>query len=263
MTQPKWWDATIKKESVDLSKLMETLDEECDRYVIGEEVGKDGYEHYQVRMVCKKPKELSTVHNMLARSNPTYAGWISPTSREGRNFNYCEKEGRFIRSWEKALRRFATIELDDWQAQLQEIWKHQNERQVDVLYDPQGAIGKTYFSKYMVATHQAEYVPPIGDAMDLMAFALEKPAKAYIFDMPRCESVKQKKGMWSAVEQIKNGFLYDKRYKFRSMWIEPPRVLVMCNELPEMDTLSQDRWRIYHTEKWGDTRVLLPYEVTE
>ena len=57
--------------------------------------------------------------------------------------------------------------------------------------------------------------------MDFMAFAMAKPDKAYIFDMPRTESVKQRKGMWSAIEQIKNGYLYDKRYQFRDMWIDP------------------------------------------
>lgn len=259
MTQPKWWDATIKAESVDLNELMNVLDKECDRYVIGKETGADGYKHYQIRMVCKVPKEMSTVHNMLQRNNPNCQGWVTPTSKEGRNFNYCEKEGDFIRSWEKALRSWATIELKDWQAQLKEIWKYQNEREVDVLFDPVGNIGKTVFAKHMVATHSATYVPPIGDAQDLMAFALEKPAKAYIFDMPRSESVKQKKGMWSAIEQIKNGYLYDKRYKFRDAWIDPPRVLVMCNELPEMDSLSSDRWRFYEVKQWGRESLLLPY----
>lgn len=261
MTQPKWWDATVKAESVDLDKLMSTLDRECDRYVIGKETGADGYKHYQIRMVCKVPKELSTVHNMLARDNPYCQGWVTPTSQEGRNFNYCEKEGDFIRSWEKALRRFATLELNDWQAQLKEIWEHENERQCTVVYEPNGNVGKTYFAKHMVATHRAEYVPPMGDAMDLMAFALEKPARAYIFDMPRSESVKQKKGMWSAVEQIKNGFIYDKRYKFRSTWIEPPKVLVFCNEEPPTETLSLDRWRLYTIQKWGESALLMPWEV--
>lgn len=263
MTDPKWWDMTLKKGTFEVSNLMEVLDRECERYVIGEEVGEGGYEHYQIRAVFKVPKAMSTVHNVLKEASEIIEGWVTPTSQNGRNFNYCEKEGKFIRSWEKALRKFASLELNDWQCQLQEIWKHQNERQCDVLYNESGNIGKTYFAKYMQATHQAQYVPPMGDAQDLMAFALEKPAKAYIFDMPRCESVKQKKGMWSAVEQIKNGYLYDKRYKFRDAWIEPPRVLVMCNELPDMESLSADRWRIYTVEQMGKESLLMPYEVTE
>ena len=78
--------------------------------------------------------------------------------------------------------------------------------------------------------------------------------------MPRTESVNNKKGMWSAIEQLKNGYLYDKRYNYRDMWIEPPTVAVFTNELPETGYLSKDRWRISTIEQWGDEQVLLGIE---
>lgn len=262
MTDPKWYDITVKKASANLEMLISGLDKLCDRYVIGEEIGNGGYEHYQIRAVFKVPKELATVHNQLCEIGaPEH--WITPTSKEGRNFNYCEKEGKFIRSWEKVLRKFAAIELRDWQAQVEGLMQAQNERQCLVVVDTIGNHGKTYLAKYMQATHQAQYVPPMQDAQDFMAFCLEKPSKGYIFDMPRAESIKQRKGMWSAIEQIKNGYIYDKRYKFRDEWIEPPKVCVFCNEAPDTDLLSADRWYITKITEWGKETLLMPYEEGE
>lgn len=262
MTDPRWWDMTVKKASANLEMLMSGLDRTADRYVIGEEIGDGGYEHYQIRAVFKVPKEMATVHNFLCE-NGASEHWITPTQKICHNFDYCEKEGKFIRSWEKSLRKFATIELRDWQAQVQGLMQAQSERQCLVVYDPIGNHGKTYFAKFMQATHQAQYVPPMQDAQDFMAFCLEKPAKAYIFDMPRAESVKQRKGMWSAIEQIKNGYIYDKRYKFRDAWIEPPKVCVFCNELPDTDLLSADRWYITTIQQWGKDHILMPAEGVE
>lgn len=260
MTDPKWWDLTIPRDdNPNIEILISALDEMAERYVIGEEIGDGGYKHWQIRAVMKVPKVMATVRNQLEKYN-IWGTWATPTSDNGRNFNYTEKEGKFFRSWEKALRSFATLELREWQAQIEELIKHQNERQCMVIYDPAGNHGKTYFSKYMQATHQAQYVPPMGDAMDLMAFAMEKPYKAYIFDMPRSESVKQKKGMWSAIEQIKNGYLYDKRYKFRDAWITPPKVLVFCNEVPDLDALSADRWQLLTLSDTPMGTLVLPYD---
>lgn len=261
MTDPKWWDVTSKKDTTNIEALYSALDNMAERYVIGEEIGEGGYQHYQMRIVFKVGKEMATVRNQLAEFCRDF--WCTPTSQNGRNFDYVEKEGKYVASWEKALRSFATMELRPWQAQVEGLMQAQNERQCLVVYDPIGNHGKTYFSKYMQATHQAQYVPPMQDAQDFMAFCMEKKNKAYIFDMPRAESVKQRKGMWSAIEQIKNGYIYDKRYKFRDAWINPPKVCVFCNELPDTDLLSADRWYLTQIQQFGNEHLLMPVEVTE
>jgi hypothetical protein len=70
-------------------------------------------------------------------------------------------------------------------------------------------------------------------------------ARGFIFDLPRADDIAKKKQMWMAIETIKNGYLYDKRYNFREMWIEPPKILVFANDNPPFESLSADRWKAY------------------
>ncbi len=260
MTEPKWYDLTISRNKLkemnldgfeEVGRMFENLGAE--RYVIGQEIGEGGYEHYQCRVVFKHPTPIATLITAFAG-----IGRVMPT--HVRDFKYCEKEGNFYRSWEKVLNKYADIKLLPWQKQTLEELDKQDDRGIMVIIDEKGGKGKTTLSKVCVTRRIAQYVPPMTDAMDFMAYAMEKPSKGYIFDMPRSETIKQKKGMWSAVEQIKNGYLYDKRYSFRDMWIEPPKVLVFTNEEPPFEALSKDRWQCYKIEHWAGTDVLTSWE---
>lgn len=245
MTDPKWYDLTIKASSVELEKLMVCLDENCDRYVIGIETGEGGYQHYQTRIVCKVAKALATVRNMIEAYCPNWEGWATPTSRNGRNFDYCEKEGNFIRSWEKVLRKWATIELRYWQEQAVADLTVQSDREILVICDFEGNRGKSVLAKHLEVTHVADVCPVTdGDASNYLEYCLNHPAKGYVFDIPKADSIKSKKAMWRAVEQIKNGLLYDRRYTSRKVWIEPPKIIIFTNEYPPLGMLSGDRWKV-------------------
>lgn len=253
MTEPKWWDFTAKDEGITPSEVIELCESlNPDRFAFGREVGEGGYEHYQGRIVLKVGKDLKTLANWNKEHNVTWH-W-SPT--HVRDFTYVEKEGNFYRSWEGHLSKFATLDLRPWQKQAIDILRGQNNRCVDCIIDQCGNHGKTYLAKYLAATHQATYVPPFTEAQDYMAFAMAKPSERYIIDVPRAETIKQRKGMWSAIEQIKNGYVYDKRYQFRDAWIGEPQVLVFANETPDRSSLSDDRWHLYRFEDWGGTEVL-------
>lgn len=242
MTDAKWWDGTFPKAKTDMDELIRISDELCDRYVIGDEIGEGGYEHLQCRFVFKVGKELATLRNQYAKACDC-AHW---SKTHVRNFEYVKKEGKFYCSWEGALRKFSMLELNGWQSQAQEFWRNEGEREIYVIWDEVGGKGKTYFSKYMEATHQADVCPVTdGDASNYIEYCLNHPAKGYIFDVPRADTIKTKKAMWRAIEQIKNGLLYDRRYTSRKMWIEPPKILVFSNELPDFSVLSHDRWRVH------------------
>lgn len=254
ITEPKWYDLTLSKDKEwTRERFIEIAEPICERFAVADEVGEGGYEHLQARVVFKIGKEFGAVANLFPGAH------ISPSHT--RDFEYCKKEGNFYLSWEKSINKWANIELKTWQQDLLKFMDKESEREIIVVFDPDGNKGKTYFSKYCVATHRATYCPPLADAQDIMAFAMAKPDKAYIFDMPRAEDIKKAKGLWSAIEQIKNGYLYDKRYNFRDMWIDPPKIVVFCNELPNLDTLSRDRWRIYRFGTIGGTRECI-YEHT-
>lgn len=109
MTKPIWWSATISKRFyADLETIKTFFDKIADRYVIGEEVGKDGYQHWQCKVVLTKGMDLDELVEYMPSVH-----W-SPTHTK--NFEYEEKEGKFYRSWEKALNKYALMEMNEWQA---------------------------------------------------------------------------------------------------------------------------------------------------
>lgn len=255
MTEPKWWDCTLSREKTfkdgrpnpwaertteELGAwLMEHGAERC---VVGEETGADGYRHWQMRVVFKKEASMEKVYSIISN------GYWTPT--HVRNFDYCEKEGCFWRSWEGALRRFQTIELYNWQRETLERLKTQGDRRVTVLIDTMGASGKTTLAKHITATHTGAYCPAMDEAKDYMAWALaHQTAKIFVLDIPKSDSRKKNADLWSAVEQMKNGYLWDKRHHWQEAWIDPPGILVITNEEPDRSLLSNDRWDIGYMQK--------------
>lgn len=85
---------------------------------------------------------------------------------------------------------------------------------------------------------------------DYMAWALAHwNAGTFIIDLPKADTTKKENALWSAVEQMKNGYLWDKRHHWQERWIDPPGILVITNEEPPRLALSADRWDIGHLER--------------
>lgn len=264
MTDKKWYDGTAPKSRCDLDLLIELSDKYADEWCIGIETGADGYEHFQCRWRFKVGKELATVRNQFAPA----CDCIHFSGTHVRDFEYCKKGGNYICSWDKAIRKFAFIELWQWQEQAQSYLNQQDDRKILVIVDEQGCRGKSAFGKYLEATHQADVCPVTdGEASNYLEYCLNHPSKGYVFDIPRADSIKSKKAMWRAIESIKNGCLYDRRYTSRKQWIEPPKIIVFANEEPPYETLSMDRWVVCTIdEHWGKSNEdypLMPLQVGE
>lgn len=245
MTAPKWYDFTQKKAEIKLPQLIDALNQmKVDKFVIGEEIGKDGYEHYQGRVQFKKPYTMNELVSFNHKWGIT-AHW-SPTSANCHDFDYCMKEGKFYRSWEGALAKYHDLELRDWQKLAVGALGASNDRNIIVIIDKEGGNGKSTLGKYLEVNHILDYCPVnSGEAGEYVAYCLGYQAKGYLFDIPRCDTIKDKKQMWKAIEQIKNGCLYDGRYSPRKVWIEPPMVMVFTNDIPPLNHLSIDRWVIH------------------
>lgn len=251
MTSPKWYDFTLSRDKLKeldrdgfekVGAMFESLG--ADRYVIGEEVGESGYQHYQCRVVFKTEKDWNHLINVFAG-----IGHVSPT--QVRDFKYCEKEGKFYRSWEKVLNKYADLKLLQWQGETVAELRDQNEREVTVIVDTEGNHGKSWLRKYLQVNNICQYIPQMDDAKDIMRIAMKKAGKGYCFDLPRADSDRRNREMWRAIEQIKDGYLYEDRYSFQEMWIDPPKILVFTNDMPPMETLSKDRWRIWEIGPYG------------
>lgn len=258
MTDVKWWDATIPEDAVTDEQLQNYLDELCTKWAYEHEIGAGGYKHIQLRCVFKVGKQLSTIKNQI----PIASAHWSKTQSISRNFDYVEKDGCVIRSWEKVLRPFMTMELLPWQEQAMEMLENQNDRGILIIVDEVGGAGKTTFGKVLEATHKADVCPVCdGDASNYIEYCLNHVSKGYVFDVPKADSIQSKKAMWRAIEQIKNGLLYDRRYTSRKMWIEPPKIVVFANEYPPVGYLSHDRWNVYKINRYiGNVKGLQRYE---
>lgn len=263
MTNPKWWDVTISREMTtkkgelnpyyatkadDIGRLL--MANGAERCVVGEEVGDDGYLHYQARVVWKKGHSFEQCIMVLPGCH-----WSETSVRD---FKYVEKEGKFWRSWEGALAPFATMELYPWQNEVIERIQHQGDRKITVLIDEYGNSGKTTMAKAITARHIGAYCPAMDESKDYMAWALaHQTAKVFVLDIPKSDSRKKNADLWSAVEQMKNGYLWDKRNHWQEAWIESPGVLVITNEEPDRSLLSHDRWDIgymkYGISNWANT----------
>lgn len=266
MTEPKWWDFTLSREitfddgrpnpyySLKAPEIgAQIMSHGAERCVVGEEVGDDGYQHFQGRIVFKRPTSFGKVKELFPEAH-----W-SETSENGQcNFRYVEKEGNFWRSWEGALGRFMDLDMYPWQNEVMERLKAQNDRQVMVLVDKYGNCGKTAIAFRLTAEHYGAYCPELEDSKDYMAWALaHQTAKAFCLDIPKAGDVRKDTAIWKAVEQMKNGYLYDKRHHWQEAYIMPPKVLVLTNEEPDRSLLSRDRWDIGHIQygisNWANT----------
>lgn len=255
MTEPKWWDCTLSRERTyhngELNPWSYLSTEEigkhlmnhgAERCVVGEETGEDGYLHWQIRVVFKKETSLDKVRSILLGGH-----W---SATKVRDFNYVEKEGKFWRSWEGALAKYSTMEMYPWQNEILERLKRQDDRHVTVLIDKCGNTGKTTLAKAITARHLGAYCPAMDESKDYMAWALaHQTAGIFVLDIPKSDSRKKNADLWSAVEQMKNGYLWDKRHHWQEAWIDSPGIMVITNEEPDRTLLSYDRWDIGHITK--------------
>lgn len=256
MTAPKWWDFTIPAKDISREDLVKRFENaKADRFVIGHEVGTlTGYEHWQCKAHFRKPMSFEELKKYIG-------DWHREPSIV-KDFSYCEKEGDYYRSWEGALAKYHDLKLLPWQEQVLADLRCQGERQCTTIIDREGANGKSWLSKHLVVKYGYAYVPAMPNFEDYMFMAMAHPnAKGFIFDIPRADNAEQAKAMWCAMETIKNGYLYDKRYTFTEKWIEPPKMLVFTNDKPPKTMLSADRWRTYELVNFGEgVKALVPWE---
>ena len=240
MANIKWLDATIwKKDVVDEHDWITKLDKIFERYAFGREIAPStGQEHYQFRGVLQGALSADSVTAL------SYLGFRHITPTSVRNFDYVYKDGNYYLSWEKPRPEFLTARLRDWQSQLRDLPR--DDRTIEIIYDWNGNTGKTFCARLFESQHLATYVPPLTRGLDICACIMQKPkSKWYILDFPASFSLDGRE-VWSAIEQTKNGYVYDPRYSFKSLDIGcNPRVTVLCNTLPNRIPLSYDRIKLY------------------
>jgi hypothetical protein len=131
-----------------------------------------------------------------------------------------------------------------------------NDRIISCIVDTKGCTGKSTIANMCEILKGGFVVPPINNGKKLVQVVykycvdnnIRKTIDIFI-DMPRCMSKDKLYNLYSAIDQIKRGCLYDTRYKFKKWYIDSPRIWIFTNEIPDLNLLSKDMWKIYTLNK--------------
>lgn len=256
-TTCKGFDGTLSfAKAPPLEEIIKLLKANCANWVFQRELGKDGYDHYQIRVRLLKKVRLTYLakHNFLPTCHWDYT---TTGTYVDRDFNYVMKEeGRKDGPWADKdpaveqptwqLREFLENALYPWQAKVEAMAKQRNGRVVDVILDLRGNSGKSIFAEYLAYRKVAVRVPPFRQMEDIMQNVMARPKfGAYLIDMPRGMKKDKLGELYSGIECIKNGWAWDKRYEYREVTFDRPRVFVFTNMLPDFSLLSGDRWNVW------------------
>lgn len=221
-----------------------------------EESPTTGYLHWQGRVSLYKKKRLGTLIADAKDIESLKSIHWSPTSSNCKDFNYVLKSDTRVKGpWTekdvppvvtKQMKIFAGWSLRPWQQSLINTTSQFCMRSIDLVYDPQGNAGKSLFSEYLESISSSEEIPPFRLMDHIFEWVATRPIKKiYIVDMPRGMKKDKLGDFYSGIEVIKNGVAYDKRYSAKKIRFDRPRIIVFTNELPNLDLMSLDRWKLW------------------
>lgn len=265
------YDFRANEDYYTVDSLKQWLKANCKKWTFQLEQGDSGYRHWQGRfsLIKKRTKQL-TLKLFVSIKPPNYLE-LTTNKEHQREAFYSMKEdtrieGPFTDMDEKPEiyipKQFQKIELYEWQKFIIESKNWPISRQVNLIYDVGGNTGKSTVASIGELMHNGIDMPPLNDFKELIALMcnicmsqnIRAPGLVFI-DMPRAMRKDQLFGMYSAIEQIKKGKLYDIRYNYKSWWIDSPQVWVFTNTPPDLTYLSSDRWKIWTLVD----KILVPY----
>lgn len=225
------------RESVEEVYLLQwMLDNDIHKWIIAKETGNDGYKHWQVRMNTRYTFE--TLKQAFPKAHIEEASDV---------YDYEKKEGNYLTNEDgtgQLQARFGTLRPN--QRTILHNLDTQNDREVDVIIDPNGNTGKTWLARHLYQSGRGFYVPPtISDTRTLIQYVANGYTGEEIVIVDIARSTKWTNSLYVAIETIKDGLVYDARYKTTIRDIHGCKVLVTCNVSPKLDKLSRDRWRLF------------------
>lgn len=241
--------------------LWRALNRRCKKFDFQKEKGENHNqeEHWQCRVTLYKKQ---TAFAMNTEIIPEIGGrWIL-TSNEGAETNrYVTKfETRIEGPWSEKtpcpdevpltrdVKTFIELGSKPWHKYAEKYSRDYDERHILGIYDPHGNNIKTTFLKYLNYKCYANLVPATCDtAKQMMEFCYGQEERGcYCINIPRAmkQDGRALAKIYTAIETIKDGTLYDTRYKSQEKIIERPQIIVVFNDLPDFTMLSLDRWTI-------------------
>jgi len=234
----------------------------CKSYVFQLEKSESGFEHYQGRISLIK-KDRGTIATAIAAKigeHIRFSMLATVTDNKTKEAFYQMKEQTRVagpwsdKDYEAPIvvpRQWQVLQdplkWRPWQRKVREIAETWDPRSIHYVYDSRGNIGKSTVVGWLHCHRIVQRVPPITSSEELMQALMGMPVRGcYIIDMPRAMDKRKLFGFYSGVEELKNGYMYDKRYHWRERIIDAPQIIIFSNRLPPKRLLSADRWQVWH-----------------
>jgi hypothetical protein len=139
-------------------------------------------------------------------------------------------------------------ELYEWQSALSEdLLQPPDDRKVIFVIDKRGGQGKTWFAKHYCKKYDdAQYMEP-SKKVD-MAYALQDDLRVLFLNITRTTDENNLNYLYAFIESVKDGMVFSPKYESRMKYYDKVHVVVMMNQDPNMELLSEDRYYIYNLE---------------
>ena len=246
------------EEEYESSEYEHESDNESQGSVESNESQQGAYEHYQGRISLIKKKRKSELLSLLYENDFLLANahWRPTTNNCMGNIFYCVKiDSRVAGPWtdmdEKPMKIPIQIKM------IKELYPYQQEiidrakycwssRSINVLYDPAGCKGKSTLATYCGCHKIGRKIPCLNNYLDIMQCIMSMPISGlYFIDMPRAINKYKLVEFYAGIEDIKNGFCFDTRYKYTELYFDSPEIWLFTNVLPDTNMLSKDRWVVW------------------
>jgi Putative viral replication protein len=157
----------------------------------------------------------------------------------------CAQYPRFVLDYIADLREKVTVDahpLREWQQALNaQLLLPPDPRKIIFVIDRTGNQGKSWFARYYDDMHDNVQIIVPGKKAD-MSYTVKEDTRVFFMDCPR-----SKQGdfiQYDFLEELKNGYVFSPKYESRLKKMKTPHIVVMMNETPDMEKLSEDRYEI-------------------
>lgn len=247
------------------------------KWIIASEKGRGGYKHWQVRIKVSNPNFFGYEEKQVLQLNGTVqkvkvkVGWVA----ENMPFAFCEeaqdewiyerKECNFVSSEDtKEILKIRFGKMKENQERIVNECRKQGDRCVTVCYDSCGNHGKSWLTIHLYERGHALVVPRASSTAEkLSGFVCSAYSgeEFIIIDIPRARPVTAE--LYEAIEELKDGLVFDYRYQGRCRNIRGAKVLVFTNSKLDLSKLSTDRWHAidYNGHELPITEIAQPPKV--
>lgn len=280
MTSPvAVYDFRISAEGLESGRLKVVLRQLAKSWIFQLEKGKEkGYLHYQGRLSLIKKARKMEVKTLWENTfdDVDFPNYFEPTVGAPKTFDYncygAKADTRVEGPWSDKDPEPAYVprqyrdkldKLYPFQQVIFDSAKNYEDRMINMIYCESGNKGKSTIAALCELFGKGIDLPPVNDADKLIqaccdiciAKDVRDPSPIFV-DLPRAMNKDRLYGIYTAVEQIKKGKLYDLRYTYKEWWIESPQVWVFSNIEPDLTLLSRDRWKVWTI---NENRELVKY----